>query len=302
MSTQEQLRFDGKVAIITGAGGGLGRSHALLFAGRGAKVLVNDLGGSARGEGKSESAADRVVAEIRAQGGEAAASYDSVENGGEIVKTALDRFGRVDIVVSNAGILRDQSFHKMSDEDWDAVYRVHVLGSFRLIRAAWPHMREQQYGRVVVTSSAAGVYGNFGQTNYGTAKLGLVGFMKSLAEEGKSKNVHANAIAPVAMSRLTESMMPKELSDILKPEHVSPLVAYLCHERCEETGGLFEVGGGFFAKLRWERAKGAHLPREHAIAPEAVAEAWPRIAGFEESTHPASVQDAMGAVIGPRRS
>src|SRR4029078_12662066 len=171
----KDLRYDGRVAIVTGAGGGLGRSHALLFASRGAKVVVNDLGGTFSGEGKSSSAADKVVAEIKAAGGEAVANYDSVEDGDKIVKAAIDTWGKIDILVNNEGILRDVSFAKMSQQDWDLVYKVHVLGAFRCTHAAWPHMRDAGYGRVIMTSSAAGIYGNFGQANYAMAKLGSHG-------------------------------------------------------------------------------------------------------------------------------
>ena len=234
-----QLRFDGRVAIITGAGQGLGRSHALLLASRGAKVVVNDLGGGAQGGGKSSAAADKVVDEIKAAGGEAVANYDSVEDGAKIVQTALDHFKRLDIIVNNAGILRDSSFQKMTPEDWDLIYRVHVLGAFRVTHAAWNHMREAGYGRILFTSSAAGIYGNFGQANYSMAKLGLVGLANTLAVEGAKKNILVNVIAPIAGSRLTETILPKEVVDALKPEYVSPLVAYLCHESCQEKGGLF---------------------------------------------------------------
>src|ERR1700743_1085532 len=183
----KELRFEGKVAIITGAGNGLGRSHALLLASRGAKVVVNDLGGSMHGGGKSSAAADKVVEEIKAAGGEAIANYDSVEDGAKIVQAALDTWGRIDIVVNNAGILRDVSFQKLSEEDWDLIYRVHVLGGFRVTRAAWNHMRDAGYGRVVFTASAAGIYGNFGQANYSMAKLGLVGLSNTLAIEGRKR-------------------------------------------------------------------------------------------------------------------
>src|SRR5271155_1833798 len=239
------LRFDGRVAIITGAGNGLGRSHALLLASRGAKVVVNDLGGSHTGAGKSSAAADAVVEEIKAAGGEAIANYDSVEDAAKIVQAALDTWGRIDILVNNAGILRDTSFQKLSEEDWDLIYRVHVLGGFRVTRAAWNPMRDAGYGRVIFTASAAGIYGNFGQANYSMAKLGLVGLSNTLAIEGRKRGVLVNAIAPIAGSRLTETVLPKELTDALRPEYVSPLVGYLCHESCAETGGLFEVGGGF---------------------------------------------------------
>ena len=212
-----QLRFDGKVVIVTGAGQGLGRSHALAFAARGAKVVVNDLGGTSTGGGKSSAAADKVVAEIKAAGGEAVANYDSVEDGASIVKTAIDTYGRIDIVVNNAGILRDTSFPKMTDADWDLIFRVHMVGAFRVTHAAWPYMRDQGYGRIIFTSSAAGIYGNFGQANYGAAKLGLVGFDNTLAVEGVKKNIRVNTIAPLAGSRLTETVMPKEVVDALKP-------------------------------------------------------------------------------------
>lgn len=240
----DELRYDGRVAIITGAGGGLGRAYALLLASRGARVLVNDLGGSMHGDGSSSAPADEVVAEIKAAGGEAVASYDSVEEGPLIVEAAMDHFGRVDIVINNAGILRDVSFHKMSPADWERVYRVHLYGAFRVTHAAWPFLRDQQYGRVVMTSSASGIYGNFGQGNYGSAKLGMLGLANVLAAEGKSRNVQVNAIAPVAGSRMTESILPPELVAALKPDYVAPLVAYLCHESCEATGQVFELGAG----------------------------------------------------------
>ena len=292
-----ELRFDGKVAIITGAGNGLGRSHALMLASRGAKVIVNDLGGSAHGDGKSSAAADKVVEEIKAAGGEAAANYDSVEDGAKIVQSALDHFKRIDIVVNNAGILRDTTFHKMTQEDWELIYRVHVLGSFRVTHAAWNHLRDQGYGRVIMTASAAGIYGNFGQANYSMAKLGLLGLSNTLALEGKKRNVHVNTIAPIAGSRLTETVLPKEIVDALKPEYVSPLVAYLCHEGCTETGGLYEIGGGFVAKLRWERAVGKTFKLGRTITPEALKQSWGEITGFGKSEHPADITQSMQPVM-----
>ena len=292
------LRYDGRVAIITGAGNGLGKSHALLLASRGAKIVVNDLGGSFKGEGKSSAAADAVVAEIKAKGGDAVANYDSVEDGAKIVSCALDNFKRVDIVVNNAGILRDTTFHKMTEADWELIYRVHVLGSFRVTHAAWPHMRDAKYGRVIFTASAAGIYGNFGQANYAMAKLGVVGMAQTLALEGKKANVHVNAIAPIAGSRMTETVLPPDLIAALSPEFVSPLVAYLCHDSCEETGGLFEVGGGFMGKLRWERAEGALFKLNGAITPEAVEKKWTAIAGFEKTTHPTDITSSMQPILG----
>ncbi len=293
----KELRFDGKVAIITGAGGGLGRSHALLLASRGAQVVVNDLGGSFSGEGKSSSAADKVVDEIKAAGGTAVANYDSVEDGDKIVKTAIDAFGRLDIVVNNAGILRDVSFQKMTQQDWDLIYKVHVLGAFRVTYAAWPYLRDQGYGRIVMTSSAAGIYGNFGQANYSMAKLGLVGFAQTLAIEGRKKNVLVNTIAPIAGSRMTETVLPQNLIDALKPEFVSPLVARLCHESSEETGSLFEVGGGFIGKLRWERTEGKTFRLGRGFSVEDVDAAWGQITDFKKSTHPDSVAGSMQPIM-----
>jgi len=292
-----ELKFGGKVAIVTGAGNGLGKSHALLLASRGARVVVNDLGGDRHGGGKSSSAADQVVQEIKAAGGEAVANYDSVEDGAKIVQCAMDTFGGIDVVVNNAGILRDVSFQKMTQDDWDLVYRVHVLGSFRVTHAAWNHMRDKGYGRIVMTASAAGIYGNFGQANYAMAKLGLVGLAQTLALEGKKKNVLVNVIAPIAGSRLTETVLPPELLAALKPEYVSPLVAWLCHESCTETGGTFEVGGGFLGKVRWERAAGHTFRVGRAITPEAVKEHWKAITGFEKTTHPTDINSSMQPIL-----
>lgn len=252
----EPVQFQDKVVIVTGAGGGLGRAHALLFAKHGAKVLVNDLGGSTQGEGANASAADRVVAEIREAGGIAEANHDSVTDGDKIVQNALDAFGRIDVVVNNAGILRDKTFHKMEDSDWDLVYRVHVEGAYKVTRAAWPHLREQAYGRVIFTASTSGIYGNFGQSNYGMAKLGLYGLTRTLALEGRKNNILVNAIAPTGGTRMTEGLIPPQVFERLKPELVSPLVVYLGSEACQETSGLFEVGGGWIGKTRWERSLG----------------------------------------------
>jgi (3R)-3-hydroxyacyl-CoA dehydrogenase / 3a,7a,12a-trihydroxy-5b-cholest-24-enoyl-CoA hydratase / enoyl-CoA hydratase 2 len=293
----KDLRYDGKVAIVTGAGGGLGRSHALLLASRGAKVVVNDLGGSFTGDGKSASAADKVVAEIKEKGGEAVANYDSVTDGDKIVKTAIDTWGKIDILINNAGILRDVSFQKMTQQDWDLVYQVHVLGTMKVTQAAWNLMRDAGYGRIINTSSAAGIYGNFGQANYAMAKLGIHGFTQTLAAEGKKRNIIVNTIAPIAGSRMTETVLPKELLEALKPEYVSALVAKLAHESMEETGGLYEVGGGFYAKLRWERAAGKTFRLGRTITPEDVDASWKAISGFEKTEHPGSVAESMQPIM-----
>ncbi len=291
------LRFDERVAIVTGAGGGLGRSHALLLAGRGCKVVVNDLGGNAHGDGASQNAADKVVEEIRAAGGEAVANYDSVENGESIVQTALDAFGTVDIVINNAGILRDVSFHKMDQAAWDLVLKVHLMGTESVTRAAWPIMRDKRYGRVIMTTSAAGIYGNFGQANYSAAKLGMLGLANTLAIEGASKGIQVNTIAPIAASRLTATVLPEDILQHLKPEAVSPLVAWLCHEDCQENHGLFEVGAGYIGKLRWERTVGHCFAPGRAFTPDDIAKQWNKITNFDEATHPADVTQSMAPII-----
>ncbi len=236
-----------RVVVVTGAGGGLGREYALTLAKEGASVIVNDLGGSRDGTGAGHNMADQVVEEIKAAGGRAAANYDSVAEpkGAEnIIKTALDEFGKVDGVVSNAGILRDGTFHKMSFENWDAVLKVHLYGGYNVIRAAWPHFREQSFGRVVVATSTSGLFGNFGQANYGAAKLGLVGLINTLAQEGAKYNIKANAVAPIAATRMTEDILPPEVLKNLTPDFVAPVVAYLCTEEVPDTDSIFIVGGG----------------------------------------------------------
>ena len=244
--------FDGQVVIITGAGGGLGREHALLLAERGCRVVVNDLGGAVDGTGGDAGPAQRVVDEIVAAGGEAVADTNSVataEGGAAIVQTAVDTYGRVDIVVNNAGILRDKSFHNLTTDLTDAVIDVHLRGAFHVTQPAYKLMREQNYGRIISTSSSAGLFGNFGQANYGAAKMGLVGLTHVLAIEGAKFNVKANAIAPSAGTRMTEEIFGEELSKQLAPEYVSPLVAFLAHEDCPVTGEVFTVGAGRMARV-----------------------------------------------------
>jgi NAD(P)-dependent dehydrogenase (short-subunit alcohol dehydrogenase family) len=236
-----------RVIVVTGAGGGLGREYALTLAKEGASVVVNDLGGSRDGTGAGHSMADDVVKEIKDAGGRAVANYDSVadsEGAENIIKTAIDEFGKVDGVVSNAGILRDGTFHKMPFENWDSVLKVHLYGGYNVIRAAWPHFREQSYGRIVVATSTSGLFGNFGQANYSAAKLGLVGLINTLAQEGAKYNIKANALAPIAATRMTEDILPPEVFKKLTPEYVAPVVAYLCTEELPETASVFIVGGG----------------------------------------------------------
>lgn len=277
----DEIRLDGKVAIVTGAGAGLGRSHALLLASRGAKVVVNDLGGAMDGTGASQTPAQKVVDEIKAKGGEAVADYNDVAKGELVVKTAVDTFGTVDIVINNAGILRDVSFLKQADQDWDLVLKVHLLGSRNVTKAAFPIMREKKWGRIVMTTSAAGLFGNFGQTNYSAAKLGIVGLANTLVQEGAKYNILVNTIAPLAGSRLTETVMPKNLVDALKPEYVSPIVCLLASDMCPGSGGIYATGGGFFAKVQMVHGKGTFLDFDKGISPEDVLGAWGAITDME---------------------
>jgi NAD(P)-dependent dehydrogenase (short-subunit alcohol dehydrogenase family) len=236
-----------RVVVVTGAGGGLGREYARTLAREGASVVVNDLGGARDGTGAGSAMADQVVAEIREAGGRAVANYDSVadaDGAAGIVKTALDEFGAIHGVISNAGILRDGTFHKMPFENWDAVLKVHLYGGYNVIRAAWPHFREQSFGRIVVATSTSGLFGNFGQANYSAAKLGLVGLINTLAQEGAKYNIKANAVAPIAATRMTEDILPPEVFKKLTPEYVAPVVAYLCSEEVPDSASVFIVGGG----------------------------------------------------------
>ena len=256
------IRFDNRVAIVTGAGNGLGRAHALLLASRGARVVVNDPGGAVDGKGGDHAAADKVVAEIKAAGDQAVPNYDSVadpKSAANIVKTAVDSFGTIDIVVNNAGVLRDKTFHNMTVDDFDFVVKVHFLGTAYVTHAAWPIMRAKAYGRVVVTSSNSGIYGNFGQANYGGAKLAVVGFMNALRLEGQKYNVLVNALAPVAGTRMTESLMTPEMLARLDPAFVSPMVAYLCSEQCQRTGDIWSAGAGYFARIEYREAPGLRI-------------------------------------------
>ncbi len=294
----EELRFDGRVAVVTGAGGGLGRAYARLLAARGAQVVVNDPGASLAGEGENRRPADRVVEEITSAGGEGVASYDSVEVGERIVQQALDQFGRIDIVINNAGILRDRTFHKMTLEEWEAVYRVHLFGAFRVTHAAWPHFRSQQYGRVVMTSSSSGIFGNFGQANYAAMKLGQMGLANTLALEGERYNIRVNTIAPYAGSRMTEGLMPPDLFAALAPERVAPLVVFLCHERCPVSGKKYEVGGNWMAELRWERTRGLQFALDQEVTPEAVAGGWDILSDWSDPDVPTSSADAFQVILG----
>jgi NAD(P)-dependent dehydrogenase (short-subunit alcohol dehydrogenase family) len=294
---RERVDLENRVAIVTGAGRGLGREHALMLAHHGARLVVNDLGAGLDGEGDDESAASQVVKEIVANGGEAVADFNSVttpEGGQAIVQTALDSFGQVDIVVNNAGILRDKTFHNMTDEFVEPVLDVHLRGAFNVTRPAWEIFRSQNHGRVINTSSAAGVLGNFGQTNYAAAKAGLVGLTYVLALEGAKFNITANAIAPIARTRMTEDILGK-LADVVAPELVSPLVVWLSSSECTDTGSVFTVGGGrvarFFTAMTdgWTRTDGA-------LTPEDVRAHWEEINDESKFTVPNGISDDFRAL------
>ena len=290
------LGYDGKVAIVTGAGNGLGREHALLLASRGAQVVVNDLGGSVAGEGADAGPAQRVADEIEAAGGVAVASSASVstrDGGEDIVRTAVEAFGRVDIVINNAGILRDKAFHNLTDDLLDAVLDVHLRGAFYVTQPAWRLMRDQGYGRVVNTSSAAGIFGNFGQTNYGAAKMGLVGFTRVLAQEGAKYGIKANVIAPGAKTRMTEDLMGS-LSDKLEPRLVSPLVAFLAHEDCPVSGQAFSVGGGRAAQIFIGVTEGIYDPD---LTVEVVRDRWDELCDQAGYVVPANAMEELGLLL-----
>jgi len=279
------IRFDGKVAIVTGAGGGLGRSHALEFARRGAKVVVNDLGGAVDGTGGSSAAAEKVVAEITAAGGTAIANGASVTDDAgvaHLVQQTRDAYGRIDILIANAGILRDKSFGKMELKDFAAVMDVHVMGTVKPAKAVWPIMRDQQYGRIVVTTSSTGLYGNFGQANYGAAKLALIGLMNTLKIEGMKDDIKVNAICPVAATRMTESLMPPEMLEQLKPDYVTPAVVFLASEDAP-TGTILTAGAGVFSAAEMIETAGVNLG--HNATADTIAENWPRISDFVAAKH-----------------
>ncbi len=297
------IDFQDRVAIVTGAGRGLGREHALLLGSRGAAVVVNDLGGAADGTDASTTPADEVVGAIKAAGGEAVADYSSVadpEGGEAIVARAMEEFGRVDIVVNNAGILRDKSFSNLEWENLDPVLDVHLKGAFYVTRPAFLQMKEQAYGRIVMTSSNAGILGNFGQTNYGAAKMGLVGLMNVLKLEGAKYNIKVNAIAPVAKTRMTEDLLGP-LAEKLDPALVAPVVAYLCSDACQLTGEIWSVGGGSVSRFFVGLTEGyfQHPDTDGPLTVEDVAKHVGDIRDQDGYIVPFSVQDEL-AKIGPK--
>ncbi|MEA2101837.1 MAG: SDR family oxidoreductase [Thermodesulfobacteriota bacterium] len=292
------IDFTGRVVIITGAGAGLGREHALAFAKRGARVVVNDLGGTRDGKGHDDAAANKVVEEIKALGGQAVPNYDNVatvQGGENIVKTAVDAFGKVDILVNNAGILRDKSFTKMEESNWDAVTGVHLKGAYCVTRPAYAKMRENGYGRIIMTTSGAGLFGNFGQSNYAAAKMGLIGLTNVLKIEGAKHNIKTNVLVPVAASRLTQDVLPPELFEKLKPAFVTPAVIYLASEECEDSGMIINAALGYFSRTAIMTGPGAILSDGHRIPePEEIRDNWDKISNLENPKY----FDQLGEMFG----
>ena len=295
------IHFDNKVVVITGAGSGLGKSYALDLAARGARVVVNDRGGNVEGEGASNLPAQLVVDEIKRAGGEAVANFDDVaeiDGADSLIRQALDEFGTVDVLVCNAGILRDKSFLKMSLADFELVLRVHLLGTVYVTKAAFPVMKDKGYGRIVMTSSASGLYGNFGQTNYAAAKLAIVGFMNSLKLEGLKHNILVNAVAPLAATRLAQGVFPEEIASRLKPELVTPLVAYLCSEQCSVSGDIISAGAGSYRMVKIVESKGVRFGAEQELTPEIIEARYGEIADMEGSISFHDAQEQFASVLG----
>ncbi|MCP5029764.1 MAG: SDR family NAD(P)-dependent oxidoreductase [Actinomycetia bacterium] len=293
------IRFDGRVAIVTGGGRGLGRSHALALGRLGAHVVVNDTGGGLDGQGSNDNVAEAVVAEIRAAGGEGVADFHDVSthDGGQgVVQTAVDAYDTVDIVVNNAGYLRDRTFGKIELDDFDAIIGVHLLGNTYPTHAAWPIMRTKEYGRVVFTTSAAGLYGNFGQTNYAAGKLAVVGLMNALKLEGDSKGIRVNTIAPVATTRMTESLMGDDVS-LYDPGWVTPAVVYLCSDECEASGAVVEAGGGYYSLAQMMEGAGVVIDADQ-VTPDDIAARWSQITDMTDAAPYRSATDITTRIAG----
>ena len=280
------ISFEGRVALVTGAGGGLGRAYALALAKRGAKVVVNDLGGDPSGRGEDRAPAQKVVDEIIAADGEAIPNFGSVasyEEGLEMVRSAVDTWGRLDAVICNAGILRDRTLHNMDEDDWDSIFAVHVKGAFNILRHAWPQFRQQSYGRVVLTSSASGIWGQFGQANYGAAKTAQLGLMNVLKQEGERYNVMVNTIAPMAGTRLTATVMDEETVERLKPEHVVPAAVFLVSEQCTDSGLLIEAGAGRYGRAALVRGPGVQPGLDDIKDAEWIQDHWAEITSIDDA-------------------
>jgi len=286
----ETLDFKGKVVLVTGGGAGIGRAYCLAFAKLGASVVVNDLMNP-----------DDVVQEIQKLGGKAIPNKASVEDGDAVVKAAIDAYGRIDIVINNAGILRDKAFTNMDDNMWDIILSVHARGTYKVTKAAWPYMLKQKYGRIINTTSTSGIYGSFGQANYAAAKCAILGFSRALAREGAKYNIYVNTIAPNAGTQMTRTIMPEEMVQAFKPEYIAPLVVALSSDKVPQppTGGLFEVGSGWVARTRWQRTGGAGFPINVELTPEAVLKQWKQITDFDDgrADNPSEPQDGTQKVM-----
>ncbi len=285
-ASQPEVTFKGQTVIVTGAGAGLGRAYALMYAKLGANVVVNDV---------SSKGADSVVSEIEKSGGKAVAAPFSAEEGESIVKVAMEKFGSVHALIANAGILRDKSFQAMTPTEWDQVIAVHLRGTYKCAKACWPIFQEQKYGRIITTASAVGLYGNFGQANYSTAKAALIGLTKSLAIEGSRYNIKVNCISPSAGTAMTETIWPEEMVKMFKPDFVAPVVGYLSSNSCKDTGTVYEVFAGWAAQVRWERTGGFCFPNDKKLQPEDVLAKWSTITDFKDgrATHPASAAESQ---------
>jgi NAD(P)-dependent dehydrogenase (short-subunit alcohol dehydrogenase family) len=280
------VRFDGRVAIVTGSGVGLGKQHALLLASRGAKVVVNDPGGSVDGTGSANAVADQVVAEIKQAGGEAVASYASVADEASaqsIIDTAVKTWGRVDILVCNAGVLRDKAFNNMTMADYEFVNQVHHFGTAFCVKAAWPIMRKQAYGRIVVTTSGSGTVGNFGQANYGAAKMAVNGLINVLRHEGAKYNIRCNAISPSAYTRMTESLLPPDVAPWMKPELVSPAVAWMCSEECDQNGEILAATAGGYARVQYFVSEGVQFDPAELVTIEMIRDSIDKIRDLSDA-------------------
>jgi len=295
-----KLLFKNKTAIVTGAGGGLGRAYALELAKRGCNIVVNDVGGSLGGNSIDSSPAKKVVDEITSFGGQAIANFDSVLDGQSIINQAYSTFGDVHILINNAGILRDKSFAKMSKEDWNRVIDVHVNGAFEMCYAIWPKFQSSNYGRIINIGSGAGLYGSFGQASYSTAKMGIIGLTSTLAKEGDKHNIKVNCVVPIAASRMTATVLPSEVLELLDPKHIAPLVTLLSHESSNTTGTIFEVGGGWYSKVRLQRSKGVKLgSNNQPCSAEDIADNLDNICDFERPspTYPTNSADALQSMM-----
>ena len=279
------MHFNNKVVLVTGGSRGLGEAFTRELARAGARVAINNTG--------SDKSAAQLAAEIVATGGQAFAAVGRVEEAGDLVGRVIDHAGQLDAVVHNAGFVNDKTLRKMTNEQWDSVLDVHLKSSWQLAQAAWPHFAAAGAGRLVLLSSAAGLYGNFGQANYAAAKMGMYGLSQTIAQEGASEHITCNCVAPFGATTMNSANLPDELKAVIKPSYIAPLIGYLAHRDCTETGSLFEASGGAFKKVRWERSKGLRLDRDKPMSLADVAAGWEKLVDFSESEHPANMREAL---------